>query len=308
MADARASRSSFELRWVVVPPDEYTIGKRYLDFVVDGQSLRDRLEDEGGITLLGWLLPHHYAPYVGELLLTAPPSLPEGRVPIYVCPACADPGCGVLTAVIRREGDVVIWEDFVRFAAVHGEPGAYEVSTSPHARRRHEGVGPFRFDAASYEATLRSALALLASTRAAKYEDLARMVRWPNPVALADVGVPSIEVITQEGVVDLHSFADFLGFNHEPDRSLQLHWRLGADDTLASNGRHLDVTLAFDGLDYLAVTPADPGMPRSEDAALDHYLVLEREGWRVRVRFVFAGGIEIEVDANHVSLSIEPEA
>lgn len=34
------------------------------------------------------------------------------RIPLWVCPLCADYGCGVFTCQVKRDGDLIIWHDF----------------------------------------------------------------------------------------------------------------------------------------------------------------------------------------------------
>ena len=46
------------------------------------------------------------------LLLEQPGDVRPGRVPIFVCPECADYGCGVVTAAVRMDGDFIIWDEF----------------------------------------------------------------------------------------------------------------------------------------------------------------------------------------------------
>jgi len=35
------------------------------------------------------------------------------RYPILVCPLCGDEECGFISVMIDKEGDIVIWRDFI---------------------------------------------------------------------------------------------------------------------------------------------------------------------------------------------------
>jgi hypothetical protein len=61
----------------------------------------------------------------------------------------------------------------------------------------------------------------------------------------------------------------------------------------------------FSAVAYLAVSPRDAAMPRNEDEALEYLLVLQASQTNCQLRFVFNGGIEIEVHAAAVSLEVE---
>lgn len=119
----------------------------YLDFVVDGRPLSE-LIDGDVISCLGWLDPVENAAAVRRLLLEEPADLPNGRRTLYVCPECADIGCGVVSLVVERGGETIVWRDF-----------GYENNYEPGVRKEgYEGVGPFAFDRAEYERALKRAL------------------------------------------------------------------------------------------------------------------------------------------------------
>ncbi|TDP90622.1 hypothetical protein [Labedaea rhizosphaerae] len=136
--------------------DEGTVGRsrrEYLDFIVDGESLRDRLAavledaptlvDCVPVLVLNWPIGFpaaDYGPLIGEL----PSPLDDGRVPLYVCPECGDLGCGGVTAVIERTEDTVVWRDF-------GYQNDYEPFDPGDILT---GVGPIVFDRQAYEDVL----------------------------------------------------------------------------------------------------------------------------------------------------------
>ena len=73
-----------------------------------------------------------------QLLLLEAPEMVSGRRLIYVCPECADVGCGAYGCKISKEGRFYIWESF-----------AYE--NGYEAPQVIVGVGPFLFDISEYE-------------------------------------------------------------------------------------------------------------------------------------------------------------
>ena len=84
----------------------------YLDFFVNGAKLADILRIGDFISPLGWLSPRSDLHFRRMLLRKCPSDLQSGRVPLFVCPECADYGCGVGTVRITREGTSIVWSDF----------------------------------------------------------------------------------------------------------------------------------------------------------------------------------------------------
>lgn len=143
--------AQLELRWAT----RHGLGwgssvhvRRYLDFVVDGRSLLAALGGGDFVTPFGWLRPWVEEEAARQLLLVDPSPLEGGRRELYVCPECADLGCGALTAVIERAGDRVFWRDF----GYQREPGEAAIE-----RDGCEGVGPLAFARDAYEDAIHSA-------------------------------------------------------------------------------------------------------------------------------------------------------
>jgi hypothetical protein len=90
--------------------DQFWDGSRFLDFIVDGESLYER-HDEDLISCLGWLPAEMDEAAAARLLGVDPPDMGD-QVGIYICPADADPLCGGISARIVRVGDDVKWENF----------------------------------------------------------------------------------------------------------------------------------------------------------------------------------------------------
>jgi|SRR4051794_27164159 hypothetical protein len=131
----------FELDWRSRHVGPMQTPRRFLDFVVDGESLYDQLGFDL-ISPLGWGLAEPSA--ARRLLQKLPPDV-DDRVAILVCPEDADLLCGSITAKIRREGDDVVWADLAY--------SSYDVIDD---RWRHVTTGlaewaELRFPAAAYE-------------------------------------------------------------------------------------------------------------------------------------------------------------
>ena len=84
----------------------------YQDFFVNEVRLADILKIGDFIPPLGWLPPDLDLHFRRMLLRREPSDLRPGRVPLFVCPECADYGCGVGSVLITCEGDRIVWSDF----------------------------------------------------------------------------------------------------------------------------------------------------------------------------------------------------
>ncbi len=130
--------STIELRW-----KDRTIGtaqtrRRFLDVVIDGQSLHETFGDL--ISPIGWDSDHVSKRALARFLRNEKPDLANERNSIYVCPECGDLDCGAISAVIVREGDRIIWRDFGYQSGYDGDVDFDDL----------ENVGPYTFKAAEY--------------------------------------------------------------------------------------------------------------------------------------------------------------
>lgn len=109
--------------------------RRYLDFVVDGTSLYERLGVGDQVTPLGCWPVETERDHIQQLLSAS------GRVPLYVCAECGDLGCGAITALVERTPDGFLWRDF-----------AFENNndTSITDAASYRAVGPFVFNKTEY--------------------------------------------------------------------------------------------------------------------------------------------------------------
>lgn len=120
-----------------------------VDFLVDGASLLAALvggngghSDFMGCFVEGY--PEQSARAARKLLTEGGPDTGSGRVLFYQCPECGGIGCGAYAAFVEKANGVYVWRSFA-YENDYLEPNIVE------------GVGPFRFEAAAYEAAIRAA-------------------------------------------------------------------------------------------------------------------------------------------------------
>lgn len=85
----------------------------FMDFRVDGKSLLALLDIIGDdfISCFDSMNPHLSREAARQLTL-ADGLTSEVIVPIYVCPLCADIGCGAVQVTVKKSGDDFVWENF----------------------------------------------------------------------------------------------------------------------------------------------------------------------------------------------------
>jgi hypothetical protein len=120
------------------------------DFVVDGLSLADALDVRtfdrvGCLDAMDIKWNGHAAK---ALLLEEPPDIAPDRVMIFLCPECADLGCGAFTTRVTKADGQYVWSDF-----------QYENNYDPEMTQPWLNVGPFRFAANDYKSVLRGVAA-----------------------------------------------------------------------------------------------------------------------------------------------------
>ena len=127
--------------------------RHFIDFVVEGQSLWKALGERHDMVsiLCTEYSADETAKAVGRLLLHEKADLPNDRRSFFVCSECGDLGCAAITAVVERQGDTITWKAF-------GYENTYEDKILLDA---YSTVGPFMFDATTYERTLVQAMDLL---------------------------------------------------------------------------------------------------------------------------------------------------
>ena len=122
------------------------------DFTIDGKSLLAELVSESGghddflgCFARGWDKLNKHS--LKQLLLQEPPETASGRSLIYVCPECADIGCGAYGCKINKVGEEYIWSEFA-YENGYEEPESIK------------SVGPFKFSVTEYESVVNRAFAL----------------------------------------------------------------------------------------------------------------------------------------------------
>lgn len=138
--------SSIELKWKKREGGVNWTEVDFLDFVIDGVSLFDRISGDFA-SCLGWFLPEQNEKAFQRLLLIENADFPDDRRSLYVCPECGDLGCSAVSAVIERVEDAIIWRDF-------GYQNNYDENI---IFDEYRDIGPFIFDADEYSHVIRLA-------------------------------------------------------------------------------------------------------------------------------------------------------
>ncbi len=122
------------------------------DFVINGTSLLDTIVKESGghkdflgCFARGWEKLNERS--LNQLLLREKPETESGRTLVYLCPECADIGCGAYGCKITKVGSFYVWSDF---AYENGYEDPQPISN----------LGPFEFTAEDYESAVRAAYAI----------------------------------------------------------------------------------------------------------------------------------------------------
>lgn len=137
--------STIELKWKERVVNGAQTPRKFLDFVIDGNSLYEFFGDL--ISPFGWLSPDETLKAVDRLLLIDEADFPNNRRSIYICPECGDLGCGAISAVIERAGNRIIWRDF-------GYENNYDETVHFDEYR---DLGPFSFDLDEYSRVIAQA-------------------------------------------------------------------------------------------------------------------------------------------------------
>lgn len=131
----------------------YVVHESYsCDFIIDGISLLNMIiknagghKDFLGCFARGWDKLNEHS--LKQLLLHDTPETDSGRRLIYVCPECADIGCGAYGCKITKSVDSYTWSDFA-YENGYEEPQVIE------------NVGPFEFSVENYESVIKAAYTL----------------------------------------------------------------------------------------------------------------------------------------------------
>ena len=153
-----------------------------LDFQVDGELLSERLRDlevphpeTFGLDAFDFLSvadlvwPEAAASALRQLSGDEPRSpywpLAPGRLPLYVCPMCADLGCGAITIEVVRSENSVLWRDFRVEDGIERDEERIDLSA----------MGALSFSPDEYHAALTKPLPML---DALSFEEVAAKDAW----------------------------------------------------------------------------------------------------------------------------------
>ncbi len=137
--------STIELRWREREIGGAQTPRKFLDFVIDGESFYEKMGGE--ISPLGWFVPEQNQIAVNRFLLIESPDFPDNRRNIYVCPECGDLGCGAVSAVIEEIEGRIVWRDF-------GYENNYDGNVLFEDYRE---IGPFSFEKEEYAVAIKQA-------------------------------------------------------------------------------------------------------------------------------------------------------
>ena len=131
------SNSKIELVWRTRQGGGGKTYRKYLDFVIDGQSLRDILQPGDLIGCLGWLSSQAEEQLIRQLMLRQPSQLENQSYELYICPECGDLECGAITVQIEKTANNFIWKDFQYYNG-YNDPDFLQ------------DIGPFQFNKTEY--------------------------------------------------------------------------------------------------------------------------------------------------------------
>ena len=134
--------------------------RHFLDFVINGQSLWEKIgKPKDMVSVICYeYIRQETTKAANRMLLNEDAVIPAGRRSLFICSECGDIGCGAVTALVVRDGHLVVWKDF-------GYENDYEENIS---REDYKQIGPYMFDWTAYE---RAFLRAIDSLKASKIED-----------------------------------------------------------------------------------------------------------------------------------------
>ncbi|MGO4109728.1 hypothetical protein [Paenibacillus sp. YAF4_2] len=118
----------------------------FADFIVDGQSLYDLYAKEFDfVSCLGWGSEEFQNE--SRLILMSKPDFQNGKNSIYICPACADLGCGAVSLFIEKTKDIVTWTCFEGSGKLFGKQFTFHFDKQDYINqiKGTYGFGGFKF-------------------------------------------------------------------------------------------------------------------------------------------------------------------
>lgn len=123
--------------------------RSFFDFTLNAKPLKGRIPPNDHIGVFGWQAKKVERSHARVLLGKEPSPLGSGDAPLYVCPECADLGCGVISVTVTFHDDCVVWSD------IGWDPSTLTPrSAEMAAKQGFEGLRDFWFDRADYVTAL----------------------------------------------------------------------------------------------------------------------------------------------------------
>jgi hypothetical protein len=137
--------------YVKSPSGTFQSARKYLDFVIDGQSLAERTRYDLVSVLCKEWASEEREKSVRRLLGEEPADFPDDRRSLLVCGECGDIGCGAISIILHLSAKTVLWQGF-----------GYQNNYEPEIHGEHlKKLGPFEFDLGDYKSKLIRGLEML---------------------------------------------------------------------------------------------------------------------------------------------------
>jgi hypothetical protein len=124
--------------------------------------------------------------------------------------------------------------------------------------------------------------------------------------------IDTTEIISNNKTYELHNNADFIGYSHNiKKKEVELFWKYpstwfikedpfkGDKDYLIKNNikkKIRKISLKFNNVTFLKVSPRDPAYPDTEDSYLASIYIVDATN-RERIGFAFQSEMSIEIEA-----------
>lgn len=138
--------STFALAWAERRVGPTQSHRRFLDYVIDGDSFYRR-HGLDLVSVLGWFAPEQDDLAAQRLLGSLTPEL-DGRTAVAVFPEDGDLLCGALTARIVKEGREIHWIDLAESSY------DFDSETWQHDALQLAGAPELRFEAEQYRVVI----------------------------------------------------------------------------------------------------------------------------------------------------------
>ena len=135
---------------VKYPGGSFKSERHFLDFVIDGESLWEKVgRERDAVSVVCFEYAYEETvKAINRLLLTEKAVILRDRRSLFICSECGDFGCGAVTAFIERHGQWIVWRDF-----------GYENDYEENIRLdEYKHIGPYTFEWTKYESVFLQAI------------------------------------------------------------------------------------------------------------------------------------------------------